>query len=428
MGDFSQYELNSKPNPDHYTMPNITFPPVNEQMDLIRRGVEEILPEEELVEKLERSITSTTPLNIKLGADPSAPDLHLGHAVVLQKLRDFQDLGHQAILIVGDFTAMIGDPSGRSKTRPALSIDETRANGQSYFEQATKILSSKRIRMVYNSEWLGKLNFSDVIALAGQFTVSQMLERDDFHKRFDAEIPISLHEFLYPLAQATDSVEIKADVELGGTDQKFNLLMGRSLQRARGMSPQAIITTPLLVGTDGVEKMSKSLGNYVGLNDFPNDTYGKILSISDDLMATYFKLVLFYSDEAIAQITEGLASGAMHPRDAKRRLARETVARFTSEGTAQKAEEEFDRIFVQKDVPDEMESFEVTGETAITDLLVQCGLAASKGEAKRLITGGGVSIDGEKVDDPNLVWSPPSGEAVLKVGKRKFLRIVGVPE
>lgn len=409
-------------------MSNTTFPPVNEQMDLIRRGVEEILPEEELVEKLERSITSTTPLNIKLGADPSAPDLHLGHAVVLQKLRDFQDLGHQAILIVGDFTAMIGDPSGRSKTRPALSIDQTRANGQSYFEQATKILSSKRIRMVYNSEWLGKLNFSDVIALAGQFTVSQMLERDDFHKRFNAEIPISLHEFLYPLAQATDSVEIKADVELGGTDQKFNLLMGRSLQRAHGMSPQAIITTPLLVGTDGVEKMSKSLGNYVGLNDFPNDTYGKILSISDDLMATYFKLVLFYSDEVIAQITEDLASGAMHPRDAKRRLARETVARFTSEGTAQKAEEEFDRIFVQKDVPDEMESFEVTGETAITDLLVQCGLAASKGEAKRLITGGGVSIDGEKVDDPNLVWSPPSGEAVLKVGKRKFLRIVGVPE
>ncbi len=405
-------------------MSNITFPPVSEQMDLIRRGVEEILPEDELVQKLERAIISTKPLNVKLGADPSAPDLHLGHAVVLQKLRDFQDLGHQAILIVGDFTAMIGDPSGRSKTRPALSIDQTRANGQSYFEQATKILSSKRIRMVYNSEWLAKLNFSDVIALAGQFTVSQMLERDDFHKRFNAEVPISLHEFLYPLAQATDSVEIEADVELGGTDQKFNLLMGRSLQRARGMAPQAIITTPLLVGTDGVEKMSKSLGNYVGLNDFPNDMYGKILSIADEMMATYYKLVLFYSDEAVASITEGLASGELHPRDAKRRLARETVARFTSEGTAQKAEEEFDRIFIQRDAPEEMESYEVVGERAITDLLVECGLAASKGEAKRLITGGGVSINGEKVEDPNLIWSPPEGEAVLKVGKRKFLRII----
>jgi tyrosyl-tRNA synthetase len=399
------------------------FPSVNEQMDLIRRGTEDIIPEEELVQKIERSIATGTPLNVKLGADPSAPDLHLGHAVVLQKMRDFQDLGHQAILIVGDFTAMIGDPSGRSKTRPALTMEETQRNGRSYFEQASKVLSSKRIRMVYNSEWLGKMNFAEVIALASRYTVSQMLERDDFHKRFNAEAPISLHEFLYPLAQAMDSVAIKSDVELGGTDQKFNLLVGRDVQRSYGLAPQAIITTSLLVGIDGHEKMSKSLGNYVGLNDFPNDMYGRLLSIPDELMLTYFRLALFYGNAQLEEIRSGLEAGTLHPRDAKRRLAREVVARYTSEGTAQKAEEEFDRIFVKKDVPEHMETYHVAEPIGITDLMVKAGLAASKSEARRLIQGGGVSIDGEKIADVNFTYEP-AGEGVLKVGRRRFLKLV----
>lgn len=392
-------------------------------MDLIRRGTDEIIPEEELAQKIGRSIAAGKPLNIKLGADPSAPDLHIGHAVVLQKMRDFQDLGHQAILIVGDFTAMIGDPTGRSKTRPALTIEETQRNGRSYFEQATKVLSGKRIRMVYNSEWLGKMNFSEVIALSARFTVSQMLERDDFHKRFNSEQPISLHEFLYPLAQAMDSVAIKADVELGGTDQKFNLLVGRDLQRSYSMEPQSIVTMPLLVGTDGVEKMSKSYGNYVALNDFPNDMYGKLLSIPDEVMPTYYSLALFYSNDQVELLKAALADGTQHPRDAKRRLAREVVARYTSEGTALKAEEEFDRIFVQKDVPEHIEEYVVSEPLAVAELLVQTGMVTSKGEARRLIQGGGVSIDGVKVADTNQTHEP--GEpVVLKVGKKKFLRLV----
>lgn len=404
-------------------MPSTHFPPVNEQMDLIRRGTEEVLPEDDLVRKLERAEATKSPLNVKLGADPSAPDLHLGHAVVLQKLRDFQDLGHQAILIVGDFTAMIGDPSGRSKTRPPLTIEQTRRNGQSYFDQATKILTSKRIQMVYNSEWLGKMSFSDVIATAGRFTVSQMLERDDFHTRFEGEVPISLHEFLYPLAQGTDSVQISADVELGGTDQKFNLLMGRSLQRSLGLEPQAIVTTPLLVGTDGVEKMSKSLGNYVGFNDFPNDMYGKLLSIPDELMSDYYRLVLFFDKVRLDTLAADLASGALHPRDAKRQLAREVVARFTSQKTAEKAEEEFDRIFIAKDVPENIDDFIVEGEMLLVDIIVAARLAPSKGEARRLIQQGGVQIDGEKVADVARIFSPGTS-SVLKVGKRKFVRLV----
>lgn len=404
-------------------MTSVQFPPVNEQMDLIRRGAEEIIREEDLAEKVERAITTGKPMNVKLGADPSRADLHLGHAVVLQKLRDFQDLGHQAILIVGDFTAMIGDPSGLSKTRPALSLEETRRNGQTYFEQATRVLSSKRLRMVYNSEWLGRMNFGDVIMLASKYTVSQILERDDFHKRFQAEQPISLHELLYPLAQAFDSVAVEADVEVGGTDQKFNFLVGREIQRAHGMAPQAIVTAALLVGTDGVEKMSKSLGNYIALNDFPSDMYGKILSISDELMPTYFRLAAFYPDAEVERIRQGLASGELSPRDLKRKLAREIVARYTSEGTAAKAEEEFDRIFIRKDVPDEIEEYRLNAPAPVVDIMTDAGLAESKREAKRLIQGGGVSIDGEKVADVAHVLEP-TAPVVLKVGKRRFLRIV----
>lgn len=401
----------------------VTFPPLNEQMDLIRRGTEEIIPEEELEAKLKSSIERGRPLNIKLGADPSRPDLHVGHAVILQKMRDFQDLGHQGILIIGDFTAMIGDPSGRSKTRPALSLEDTRANGQTYFDQATKILSSKRLKIVYNSEWLAGMNFAEVIQLASKYTISQILERDDFSKRFAAEQPISLHELLYPLVQATDSVSIKSDVELGGTDQKFNLLVGRDLQRANDQTPQVIITCPLLVGTDGVEKMSKSYDNYIALNDFPNDMYGKTLSIPDEVMPDYFRLVLFYDTEAVAEIKAELEAGTAHPRDLKRRLARELVARYTSEKTAEKAEEEFDRIFIKKDVPDEIDSWKVGEAVGLTQLMVDAKLCASKGEARRLIQGGGVSLDGEKVEDVHFTFEP-SGEVVLKVGKRKFLRLV----
>ena len=399
------------------------FPPLNEQMDLIRRGTEEILPEEELEAKLKRSIETGRPLDVKLGADPSRPDLHIGHAVVLQKMRDFQDLGHQAILIIGDFTAMIGDPSGRSKTRPALSLEETRQNGQTYFDQATKILSSKLLKIVYNSEWLAPMSFAEVIALASKYTVSQMLERDDFSKRFAAEVPISLHELLYPLVQAMDSVAIRSDVELGGTDQKFNLLVGRDLQRAHDQEPQVIITCPLLVGTDGKEKMSKSLDNYIALNDFPNDMYGKTLSIPDELMPDWFRLVVFYPESEVEELKRGLASGELHPRDLKRRLARELVARYTSRKTAMKAEEEFDRIFIDKDVPEEMDVRHVPEPTSLTQLMVDAGMTSSKGEARRLIQGGGVSIDGEKISDINLVFAPEN-EAVLKVGKRKFLRLV----
>lgn len=401
----------------------ITFPPINEQFDLIRRGTEEIIPEEELEAKLKWSMQHGKPLNIKLGADPSRPDLHIGHAVVLQKMRDFQDLGHQAILIIGDFTAMIGDPSGRSKTRPALTLEATREHGQTYFDQATKILSSKRLKIVYNSEWLAGMNFADVIQLASKFTVSQILERDDFSKRFSSEVPISLHELLYPLVQATDSVAIEADVELGGTDQKFNLLVGRDLQRANNQSPQVIITCPILVGTDGTEKMSKSYDNYIALNDFPNDMYGKTLSIPDELMLDYYRLGLFYDAGSLEVIKNGLESGSEHPRDLKRRLARELVARYTSEKTALKAEEEFDRIFIKKDVPDDIDSRDVPESIELTQLMVDAGLTKSKSEARRLIQGGGVSLDGEKVADVHHVYEP-EGEVVLKVGKRKFLRLV----
>ncbi len=404
-------------------MANTVFPPLNEQMDLIRRSAIEIIPEDEIARKVERSAATGKPLNVKLGCDPSRPDLHLGHVVVLQKMRDFQDLGHQAILIIGDFTAMIGDPSGRSKTRPALTLEETKRNGQTYFDQATRVLSTKRLRMVYNSEWLGKMSFSDVITLAAKYTVSQMLERDDFHKRFQTEAPISLHEFLYPLAQAMDSVAVASDVELGGTDQKFNLLVGRDIQRAHGMEPQSVVTTPLLVGTDGHEKMSKSLDNYIALSDIPKDMYGKILSIPDELMPVYYRYCVFYNDAQIEELTGSLADGALHPRDAKRRLAREVVARYTSESTARKAEEEFDRVFIQKSAPDHIEKYHVAGPTAVVDLMIEAGLAGSKGEAKRLIQGGGVSIDGNKVSDVNQVYQP-NGEAVLKVGKLRFLKLV----
>ncbi len=362
---------------------------------------------------------------MKLGCDPSRPDLHLGHSVVLRKLRQFQDLGHTAILIVGDFTGMIGDPSGRNKARPPMTLEETRQNGETYFHQASRILSKDNLKIVYNSDWLGKMTFEDVIRLASRYTVARMLERDDFEKRFHAEAPISVHEFLYPLAQAMDSVAIRADVELGGTDQKFNLLVGRDIQREYGLEAQVILTMPLLVGTDGVEKMSKSLGNYIAITDTPDEMYGKTLSIPDSLIYDYFLLATEVDESELALIKSQLESGSVNPRDLKRRLAREIVTLYHNAEAAVQAEENFDRVFIRKETPDEIEDVTLTnngGQLTVIQLLVSVGAAKSNGEARRLVNQGGVTIDGSKVADPN---APVNSDApfVLKVGKRKFYKI-----
>lgn len=400
------------------------FPSVNEQMDLIRRGAVEIIPEEELVQKIERSIKSGKPLNIKLGCDPSRPDLHIGHSVVLRKLAQFQQLGHQAILIIGDFTGMIGDPSGRNSTRPALTLEQTRINGESYFQQASKILDKNKTKIVYNSEWLGKMTFEDVIKLASKYTVARMLERDDFTKRYKSGEPISIHEFLYPLAQAMDSVAIQSDVELGGTDQKFNLLVGRDIQREYGVEPQVILTMPLLVGTDGIEKMSKSYDNYIGISDLPEQIFGRTMSIPDTLIYPYFELATNVSNERLKEIKAALEDGKTNPRDLKRELARTLVTMYYNEAAAIKAQEDFDKIFIKKEIPDEIEEFNVeeNREINILDLLLLVNFAPSKGEAKRLVQQGGVSIDGEKVSDVHQNIKIKSG-MILKVGKRKFLKL-----
>ena len=391
-------------------------------MDVIKRGVSEIIPEEDLVKKLERSIKINKPLNIKLGCDPSRPDLHLGHSVVLRKLRQFQDLGHQAILIIGDFTGMIGDPSGKSKTRPSLTLEETRRNGQTYFEQAEMILSNQRVSMQYNSDWLNTMSFADVIRLASKYTVARMLERDDFTIRYKAGGAISVHEFLYPLAQAMDSVAIHSDIELGGTDQKFNLLVGRDIQREYEQEPQVILTMPILVGTDGAEKMSKSLDNYIGISDSPKEIYGKTLSIPDKLIYQYFELLTDVPAHELTGIQSSLEDGKTNPRNIKRQLARILVRMYHSQASAEEAEKEFDKIFVHKSIPDTIEEFKRSGPINITALLTEAKLATSKSEARRLIDQGGVSIDDERVTAPNLLI-PDKDEFIVKVGKRRFLKV-----
>lgn len=395
-------------------------------MDLIKRGVSEIIPEDELLKKLEKSYKEQKPLKIKLGCDPSRPDLHIGHSVVLRKLAQFQSLGHQAILIIGDFTGMIGDPSGRNVTRPALSLEETRKHGESYFEQASKILDKEKTKIVYNSQWLGKMSFEDVIKLASKYTVARMLERDDFTKRYKNGEPISVHEFLYPLAQAMDSVAIESDVELGGTDQKFNLLVGRDIQREFGIEPQVILTMPLLVGTDGVEKMSKSYGNYIGISDSPQDIFGKTLSIADSLIYTYYELATDISNTDLAKVKADLENPEVNPRNIKRALAKKLVEMYHSAQSANEAEEEFDKIFIKKEIPDEIPLFEITNgqkEISILDLITTVNFAPSKGEARRLVQQGGVTLDGEKIADITAtVQLKP--ENILKVGKRKFIKII----
>ncbi|MFN5307947.1 MAG: tyrosine--tRNA ligase [Candidatus Kapaibacterium sp.] len=400
------------------------FLSVNEQMDIIRQNTAEIIPEDELAQKIEKSAATNNPLIVKFGCDPSRPDLHIGHAVVLRKMRQFQDLGHNVILIIGDFTGMIGDPTGKSKTRPPLTLDQTRENGQSYVEQAMQVLSKERLRIVHNSDWLGTMTFQDVIGLSAKYTVAQMLERDDFTKRYKAGEPISLHEFLYPLAQAMDSVMIKSDIELGGSDQKFNLLVGRELQRVYGQNPQCILTMPILEGTDGVEKMSKSLDNYIGLTDSPREIFGRVMSIPDTMITRYMKYGAWLHDTMVKEQEQLLSAGTLHPRNAKVFTAMKIVELYHGSEAAQAAFEEFERIFVKKDIPDEIEEITVTlpAVANIVDIIIAVNLAASKGEARRLIQQGGVSIDGVRITDPALM-TDISSRRLLKVGKRTFVYI-----
>jgi len=393
-------------------------------MEIIRRGTSEIIPEEELIKKLQQSIESGKPLNIKLGCDPTRPDLHLGHSVVLRKLAQFQELGHQAILIIGDFTALIGDPSGRNSTRPPLTETEISENAKSYFEQAYKILDKEKTRIVYNSEWLGKMNFSDVIKLASKYTVARMMERDDFTNRFKEGVPISMHEILYPLAQAMDSVDIESDVELGGTDQKFNLLVGRDIQREYGKAPQVILTMPILVGTDGVEKMSKSYDNYIGISDSPKDIYGRTLSIPDKVIYNYYEVATDISSDELVEVKEILENGSGNPRDIKRTLARKLVEMYHSKEAAIQAEKEFDNIFINKGIPDHLPTYHSNVyKINIIELIITLKFAPSKGEARRLIQQGGVSIDSKKITNVFQEIIIDS-EKVLKVGKRNFMKLL----
>ncbi len=382
----------------------------------LKRGVDEILSEQDLIEKLKEN----RPLRIKLGADPTAPDIHLGHTVVLNKLRQFQQLGHEVYFLIGDFTGMVGDPSGKNATRPPLSREDVLRNAETYKQQIYKILDPQKTRIVFNSEWLGKLGTEGMIRLASNYTVARMLERDDFKKRFSNNQPIAIHEFIYPLLQGHDSVALEADVELGGTDQKFNLLVGRELQKSAGQKPQVAITLPLLVGLDGEKKMSKSLGNYIGVTEAPGEMFGKIMSISDDLMWDWYNLLSFRPLAEIAQLKADVANGK-NPRDVKILLAKEIIARFHDEAAADAAEQEFINRFQKGAMPDEMPEFVFEGEIGLANLLKEAGLVASTSEANRMVQQGGVKIDGEKVEDAKLVIT--ASTAVYQVGKRKFAKV-----
>jgi tyrosyl-tRNA synthetase len=400
---------------------------VQEQMAVIRRGAVEILVESELEEKLALSLKTGTPLKIKAGFDPTAPDLHLGHTVLIQKLRQFQELGHEVNFLIGDFTGMIGDPSGKNETRKPLTREQVLENAETYKEQVFKILDPERTKVVFNSEWMGPMSSAGLIALASRYTVARMLERDDFHKRFTGQHPIAIHEFLYPLVQGYDSVAMKSDVELGGTDQKFNLLVGRELQKQEGQRPQSVVTMPLLEGLDGVNKMSKSLGNYIGITEPPKEIYGKIMSVSDELMVRYYELLSDVDLSALQKVRDGVAGlpGGAHPMEAKKALGRELVARFHGEAQARRAEEEFLHQFKQKEVPEDIETVRFASGDPIwvCRLLSEAGLVGSNGEARRLIQQGGVKIDGEKINDPEREV-PAAGEVILQAGKRRFARII----
>ena len=395
-------------------------------MRVIQSGTADIVPAAALRDKL----ASGRPLTIKLGVDPTAPDLHLGHAVPLRKLRQFQDLGHTVVLIIGDFTALIGDPSGRSSTRPALTPEEIEANAATYIEQAFKILDPAKTMMRHNSEWLGELDFAKILWLTSQFTVARVLERDDFQKRYREGVGISLHELLYPMAQAYDSVVISADAELGGTDQLFNLLAGRELMEKLGVEPQVCLTLPLLEGTDGVQKMSKSYGNYVGLTDEPGDMFGKVMSVPDALMVKYYRLCTALPVDEIDALEKGLVQGSTHPNEAKRRLAREIVALYHGGEAAQAAEEAFDRVFKRGELPESVPEVRVerTDPVHLPALLKAAGLAATTSEGRRLIDQGAVRVDGQALTlrpgEYDVAWSVVDGR-VVQAGKRRYARILG---
>ena len=397
---------------------------VAEQIALIERGSVECISREELVKKLQKSIDTGIPLKVKAGFDPTAPDLHLGHTVLLQKLKHFQDLGHQIYFLIGDFTGMIGDPTGKSETRKALTREDVERNAESYKEQVFKILDPQKTKVVFNSDWLGKLDSFAMIKLASELTVARMLEREDFKLRFESGKPISIHEFLYPLIQGYDSVALEADVELGGTDQLFNLLMGRDLQRSRGQAPQIVLTLPLLEGLDGVNKMSKSLGNYIGITESANDIYGKVLSISDALMFRYFDLLSDLTRDEIALLKKRMEAGEIHPKEVKKQLARELTARFHSREEAMAAEENFEKVFQKKGLPDEIPEVFVTATENIwlPQLLVDAGLVKSTSDGRRMIKQNAVTIDGEKITDESTTVVP-LGELLIKVGKRRFCKV-----
>ncbi len=403
---------------------------IQRQMEILKTGVAEIVPEIELREKIKNSLENNKPLIVKLGLDPTAPDIHLGHTVPLQKMRQFQDLGHQAVIIIGDFTGRIGDPTGKSETRKPLTEEDIYRNAETYKEQIFKILDPAKTKIEFNASWLSKLNFADVIKLATSCTVARMLERDDFAKRYAEEKPISIHEFFYPLMQGYDSVALNADVELGGTDQKFNLLMGRTLQKDFGQSPQVALTTPILEGLDGVQKMSKSLGNYIGVYETPREMFGKTMSIPDELMIRYYELVTNVPVDEIRQLEQGLANNELHPRDLKMRLGWEIVNIYHSKDEANQAKEEFIRMFQNKEVPDDMPEISIEklgiatdGKIDIVSLIINACLAPSRGEARRLIEQGGVKINDQKLSDAQAVVLLEIGD-IIKVGKRKFVRVI----
>ncbi len=414
-------------NDDPYMTTKKQFKPVNEQIAYLRKGAAEIIREEDLRAKLEAAAKSGKPLRVKLGVDPTAPDLHLGHTVVLRKLKHFQDLGHTAIFLVGDFTAMVGDPTGQSETRPPLTREQVDANAKTYLEQVYKILNRENTEVRYNSEWLGKLTGHDMIRLCAHYRLARMLEREDFRSRLAGNLPISIHELLYPLLQAYDSVALEADVELGATEQKFNLLVGRDIQREYGQSSQVALTMPILVGLDGRRKMSKSLGNYVGITEAPSTMFGKLMSLSDDMMWPYFDLLTDHTPQEVAALAASVKSGAAHPMDVKMSLAQEIIAGFHGAEAAAKAAAEFQRIFRDREAPEESPVRKISRGPAkrLTALLVEWELTPSRSEADRLVKQGGVELDGERVSDvkKDVDLATPR-EFLVRAGKKKFLRIV----
>lgn len=404
---------------------------LKKQMDVIMLGTEDILIEEELECIVKKSIEEDKPLKVKLGLDPTSPDIHLGHTVVLNKLRQFQDLGHRAILIIGDYTARIGDPSGRSTLRPELSTEDIDRNAKTYMKQAFKILDPEKTEVVKNSNWLKSLRFEDILNLTSKFTVARMLERDDFKKRFKSNTPIAIMEFLYPIMQAYDSIAIEADVELGGTDQRFNLLMGRELQKEFSQKPQIAITMPILVGTDGIEKMSKSLGNYIGVDEPPQEIFGKVMSIPDNIMMDYFRLVTTLDSEEIREIEDNIKKEKLNPSIAKRKLAKIIIENLYTKNDALEAEEDFDLIFKKKGIPDKVEEYIINPKDiknkkiSLVQLLTDSGLTKSNGEARRLVAQGGIKINDRKISDPNLELSLNDiNEKVIQRGKRHFRKII----